>query len=692
MLNNNNFNKFSNIYKKESSIKGNKNNFLSRDLIFNNKFNNSNKDNFNNIQKGKINKFNDYENYHNNMNMINEDIIKEEINDINNLKYSSNKLSRSFDNISESKILLNDKPNNKRYDNKYDLYDFNNNNLSVITRQPKGLENIGATCYMNATLQCFYHCANLTKYIISKKYIKDRVNVRNNTVTYEYIELVNQLYNYDGKKYIAPYRFKDILGRENPLFKGIAANDSKDLILFLQQVLAKELALPDKNEINEEKLAYLPYDQTNEDNVLSLFIKDFKKERSIIKDLFYFFSETQSQCMNCGNKIFNFQVSNFLIFPLEKTYNDSIRTNISNNINYMNNNMNNKYMTPILVNSLPNMNLNNQLMMPMMMNNMNYMNTNQMMMSNNTNQMVDYYMKRLMNSNNMMMNTNINQSNRSNSQRNLYNNYHNNYNNNYNNFNNNFFNNFNFSNNNNNYKNNNYNILPIINNNLNNQNLLLDDGKSYDKISKKKNKIHIKKNKSSKNEKFYVFNKNFLNNNNFYQKNSYNQRLLLGSGPNGHSLSLYTKSKPKVTLDQCFESYLKPELLSGDNKHHCNKCHNLADAYYTTQIYSSSNILIIILNYGKGILFECDVDFDEYINISKYVKQQESPVKYRLLGIIVHIGPSSMGGHFIAYCRGIENKENWYKLNDAMVTKATFQEIKSVGIPYVLFYENTLPY
>ena len=51
-----------------------------------------------------------------------------------------------------------------------------------------------------------------------------------------------------------------------------------------------------------------------------------------------------------------------------------------------------------------------------------------------------------------------------------------------------------------------------------------------------------------------------------------------------------------------------------------------------------------------------------------------------------------MSGHFIAFCRGIKDKENWYKLNDAEVSKATFQELKTIGMPYVLFYENTLPY
>ena len=51
-----------------------------------------------------------------------------------------------------------------------------------------------------------------------------------------------------------------------------------------------------------------------------------------------------------------------------------------------------------------------------------------------------------------------------------------------------------------------------------------------------------------------------------------------------------------------------------------------------------------------------------------------------------------MDGHFIAYCRGIENKQQWYKLNDGLVSEATFSQIKNSGMPYVLFYENINKY
>ena len=621
---------------------------------------------FNNIIENNIKSQNNpnnfiYNSYKrvNNINNENMDQIIENRNE--------NILSRSWDNISNNEL----EPI-KSID-RFNIRTYDNNN-------PKGLSNIGATCYMNATLQCFYHCRKLTQYLVNNKYLEDNIILKSNTITSEYINLVKELSYKDGKVAYSPDRFKEILGRENPLFRGIAANDSKDLILFLEQALARELTLPDIN-LNKNKNVYQQIDQTNENYVLQLFLEDFKEERSIIKDIFYFISKTKSFCLSCKNIVYNFQVNNFLIFPLEKTYYESISN--SNNNTLINNTNNDK------------MSLENQI--------------NNIMKNMNMNTMLMRYNSTNMNNNNILNNIsnnlyNNNYSNRFISHKNFSSNIRNNFLNNYNDYNKN--NNVNNNYNSNNYINNNFNnILFSYNNNYNmnnmnqilNKNLIADSENSKNKKSNKdinlfrnsnkpENKIQRQANDNS-------YNRNIFNNNNYYYNNFYNRNgSLFGSGPNDHSLSLYRRPKPKVTLEQCFQSYLKPDRLSGDNQQFCNKCHRLNDADYFTSIYSTSNILIIILNYGKGILFECDVEFDEKINISKFIENKGCPVNYRLLGIIVHIGPSSMDGHFIAYCRGIENKEQWYKFNDGMVTKASFSEIKSSGMPYVLFYENINSY
>ena len=577
--------------------------------------------------------------------------------------------------------------------------------------KPKGLQNIGATCYMNATLQCFFHVKKLTKYLYENRYSYDGITISRYSIAYEYIKLIKELLYKNGQVDYAPYDFKKILGEKNPLFAGVAANDSKDLIMFILEELSKDLTIKRNKSIfgrnSNENNGF--FDQTNERATFRESVKLFEKDGSIIKDLFYFMIKTESLCQNCKSKLYNFQVMNFIIFPLQKTYEDSI--NMSNDF-MLNNIMNN-------MNNMQAMNLNNN---NNFNNNYGFGNNNINMNSNSPpnlgmNQMNNNFNRPLLNSMNNMMNQNMNMNVNSfqnfqntpmnmfkmNSNRNNAPNY------------NNMLNNYNpeiKKENRNNYIRSSKNV-GFIQNNFN-SNRTNEEGNLFRKQSKRtkeqnnfnsfsnnaQNLLFWNNNNGSNNRNNFQFSNQRNNfNNNFYNPNGeIPVRLLNGKGGYGPYDTLIKRKQvnkgPKITLVQCFQSYLKPDFLTGNNKQYCNRCHVLSDSYYTTHIYSSPNILILILNYGKGILFKCDVQFDEYINIAKYIEAKNPgiPNRYRLLGAIVHIGPSNMGGHFIAFCRGIENKEKWYKLNDSLVSESTFSEIKSVGIPYVLFYENTNVY
>ena len=62
---------------------------------------------------------------------------------------------------------------------------------------------------------------------------------------------------------------------------------------------------------------------------------------------------------------------------------------------------------------------------------------------------------------------------------------------------------------------------------------------------------------------------------------------------------------------------------------------------------------------------------------------------YELYAVICHIGPSSMSGHFIAFCKNRIDKK-WYKYNDAFVTLCQNQNEYNIGMPYILFYKVLL--
>ena len=151
-------------------------------------------------------------------------------------------------------------------------------------------------------------------------------------------------------------------------------------------------------------------------------------------------------------------------------------------------------------------------------------------------------------------------------------------------------------------------------------------------------------------------------------------------------VSKYNKNKKPqydpVSIDDCFKYNQKTELFTGNNKMYCNICKAKFDSSYTTKIYTAPKTLILILNRGKNNQdYYGNCKISENLDIKNYVEQGNST--YYLSGVVVHLGESGQGGHFMAYCRSSENA-NWYEYNDAFVSLSNFEAIR--GRPYILFY------
>ena len=174
-----------------------------------------------------------------------------------------------------------------------------------------GLQNIGATCYMNATLQCFSNVPKFREDILSLP----KKNKNEQLLCYSLRKVFYNLWRKKGrKKYYEPYSFKDLISEMNPLFAGVAANDSKDLILFILETIHKEL--------NKKNTSDLPPNQVNNLDFMSVF-KEFvnyykSNNESIVSDEFYGYFVSVLTCANCSVKTYNVQIMNILFFPLEK--------------------------------------------------------------------------------------------------------------------------------------------------------------------------------------------------------------------------------------------------------------------------------------------------------------------------------------------------------------------------------------
>ena len=145
----------------------------------------------------------------------------------------------------------------------------------------------------------------------------------------------------------------------------------------------------------------------------------------------------------------------------------------------------------------------------------------------------------------------------------------------------------------------------------------------------------------------------------------------------------------KVDISDCFDYIQKIETFKDGNKMLCPNCGLMAKMEHSKHLTTAPKILIILLNRGIGNQFKIRLEFSTELDLTKYISQKTGNIKYKLIGVITHLGESGEGGHFIAHCLSpIDNK--WYTYNDSFVSETeNFQKnIIDFGMPYFLFYKK----
>ena len=279
------------------------------------------------------------------------------INNLNNKLKIATKIMEPF-NIAKGEIMV---INNNLF--KQDISKISN--LDYLLKSLKnldshrliGLRNIGATCYMNATLQCLVNIKELTNYLLNANNFSEILkNIKICELLGSYCQLLQKLCcdQYVINSY-PPDDFKNILSIKNPLFEGIQANDSKDLIYFLLEDFNKELnnlnLKINKNLIQNSNDDWIDDSkQSNRELMFETFIKTYSSENNnIIPKLFFSLIENETICNGCNTRKYNYQIVFSLELSLEVIYNKI----------YGNQNMNIGKKTLDLLQCLPNYNETN---------------------------------------------------------------------------------------------------------------------------------------------------------------------------------------------------------------------------------------------------------------------------------------------------------------------------------------------
>ena len=315
---------------------------------FFNQSNNNNKlnqnQNFCQMQNcNNVNQFQNNNNLNNNMNFFNNNMLQFiNMNMMNNMNKNMPNINMMMNNNNMARInnmnnfQFSNIPNvnmiNRNNQINLDLQKKNNSSPNISAQTPfsqkeniftsginyphqAGLQNIGQSCYMNATIECLSNIKSLSNNLLLKF---GSFNPEKQPLCLAYSNLIFRLLH-TREKYINPQIFKDVIGKLNPLFEGNQAADAKDLIFFIIETLHKELMPPSIN-VNNFEIDFFQQEMNsnNENIVFQNFLKELKVNQTIVSNIFYGVFRSVMFCNGCKRNKFSFQTFNLLIFPLKK--------------------------------------------------------------------------------------------------------------------------------------------------------------------------------------------------------------------------------------------------------------------------------------------------------------------------------------------------------------------------------------
>lgn len=139
------------------------------------------------------------------------------------------------------------------------------------------------------------------------------------------------------------------------------------------------------------------------------------------------------------------------------------------------------------------------------------------------------------------------------------------------------------------------------------------------------------------------------------------------------------------TVYDCLNLFTHSDVLDEDNKWYCAKCKDHKKAHMEMRIKKLPPVLIIHLKrfkkHARSISKISDaIDFPtDCLDMSRYVSDPSAKAKYRLYGIVNHMGEVGYG-HYTAFVR---NNDKWFLCDDADI-KETYNLPKERA--YILFY------
>ncbi|KAL2633666.1 hypothetical protein R1flu_005145 [Riccia fluitans] len=140
------------------------------------------------------------------------------------------------------------------------------------------------------------------------------------------------------------------------------------------------------------------------------------------------------------------------------------------------------------------------------------------------------------------------------------------------------------------------------------------------------------------------------------------------------------------SLTKALTRFTAVDTLDGENKYRCAHCKKKVRAQKQFTIETVPNILTIQFKRFSGTVggkIDKKVDFETTLDMKPFCCSQESSLKYRLYGVLVHSGWSTHSGHYYCFIR--TSSDIWHVLDDSRVRQVSEKTVLEQKA-YMLFY------
>ena len=133
-----------------------------------------------------------------------------------------------------------------------------------------------------------------------------------------------------------------------------------------------------------------------------------------------------------------------------------------------------------------------------------------------------------------------------------------------------------------------------------------------------------------------------------------------------------------VTIQECFQQFAASELLTGQNQIYCNNCRQLSNAFNSNKLKTLPKKLTIIFNTGKGLQYNVKIKHADYIDPLDILDFDHTNYQcfswINVRANLLHLGSSDMSGHFISAIRSEkDNKPRTYNDGNDVEDRASLE-------------------